>query len=117
MKKIILILSLIVLKSARGAEEVTASSKRFITLTADCSHWNPKNGSIILNLHTSEPFYGSLYSRDFPSSCKSVGEGATSTKLVVNHDQECGVMAVLQKRKSSRKLVSNSRRRSDQVTF
>ena len=45
------------------------SDKRFITLSADCSTVS-KNSSIGVTLHTSEPFFGSLYSRDYPSSCK-----------------------------------------------
>ena len=66
------------------------SDKRFITLSADCSTVS-KNGSIGVTLHTSEPFFGSLYSRDYPSSCKSVGDGGTATKLIVSLDKNCRV--------------------------
>ena len=80
------------------------SNKRFITLSADCSTVS-KNGSIGVTLHTSEPFFGSLYSRDYPSSCKSVGDGGTATKLIVSLDKDCGVQSIPQR---AGKLVSTS---------
>ena len=69
--------------------------KRFITLSANCS--TVSNGSIKVTLHTSEPFFGSLYSRDYPSSCKSVGDGGTATKLIVSLDKDCGVQSIPQR--------------------
>ena len=71
--------------------------KRFITLSADCSYLVSNGSYIGVTLHTSEPFYGSLYSRDHPSSCKSVGDGGTSTKLIVSLDKDCGVQTVPQR--------------------
>jgi hypothetical protein len=70
--------------------------KRFINLSADCASLVP-NGTIGVTLHTSEPFFGSLYSRDHPSSCKCVGNGGTSTKLVVTLGQDCGVQTISQR--------------------
>ena len=70
--------------------------KRFINLSADCASLVP-NGTIGVTLHTSEPFFGSLYSRDHPSSCKRVGDGGTSTKLVVTLGQDCGVQTISQR--------------------
>ncbi len=78
------------------------TSGQFITLSADCSQ-HDHNGTIELILHTSEPFYGSLYSRDHASTCKRVGEGGVATKLIVTRGKECGVQAVPQR---AGKLVS-----------
>jgi hypothetical protein len=63
----------------------------FLTLSAEC---NADNRSIVLTLHTSEPFYGSLYSRDFQSTCKISGEGLTATKLVISPEKQCGVQMI-----------------------
>jgi len=78
-------------------------NKRFITLSANCS--TVSNGSIGVTLHTSEPFFGSLYSRDYPSSCKSVGNGGIATKLIVSLDKDCGVQSIPQR---GGKLVTSS---------
>ena len=84
-----------------GSDDIIKSSdqndqKRFINLSADCASLVP-NGTIGVTLHTSEPFTGSLYSRDHPSSCKRVGDGGTSTKLVVTQGQDCGVQTISQR--------------------
>jgi len=83
-----------------GSDDINSSDqndqKRFINLSADCASLVP-NGTIGVTLHTSEPFTGSLYSRDHPSSCKRVGDGGTSTKLVVTLGQDCGVQTISQR--------------------
>ena len=86
------------------SSNVDPSEKRFINLSADCASLVP-NGTIEVTLHTSEPFFGSLYSRDYPSSCKSVGEGSVSTKLIVKLGSECGVQTISQR---AGKLVATS---------
>jgi hypothetical protein len=83
-----------------GSDDINSSTqndqKRFINLSADCASLVP-NGTIGVTLHTSESFTGSLYSRDHPSSCKRVGDGGTSTKLVVTLGQDCGVQTISQR--------------------
>ena len=72
-----------------------SQSDHFLTLSADCSEFrDKKNGTIRLVLHTSEPFFGSIYSRDHQSTCKVKGNGATATKLLVSSDKECGVKRI-----------------------
>ena len=93
----------------KDQQQQQPTNKRFITLSADCSYLVSNGSYISVTLHTSEPFYGSLYSRDHPSSCKSVGDGGTSTKLIVRLDKDCGVQTVPQR---AGKLVAA---RSDEV--
>ncbi|KAK3853458.1 hypothetical protein Pcinc_040005 [Petrolisthes cinctipes] len=46
-----------------------------------------------VNLHTSQPFKGRLFSRDFPNTCLSRDKGLTDTSLTIKfRDPECGVM-------------------------
>ena len=72
-------------------------SDHFLTLSADCAEFR-HNDTIRLVLHTSEPFYGSVYSRNHQSTCKVSGNGATATKLVVTSDKKCGVRKIHDKR-------------------
>ena len=59
-----------------------------ITLSANCFN----NGSILLTLHTSEPFTGLIYSRSVPSICRTLGDGKSKrTELFFNDPNECGV--------------------------
>ena len=92
-------------------EVITARNDHFITLSADCSAWQD-NQTIFVTLHTSEPFFGSLYSRDHASTCKSVGNGSVKTKLVISPDLECGGETMGQR---DGKFV-NSEDRSNQVS-
>ena len=75
-----------------------SQSDHFLTLSADCSEFRAddqkNNGTIRLILHTSEPFFGSIYSRDHQSTCKVKGNGAIATKLLVSSDKECGVKRI-----------------------
>lgn len=71
----------------------TFVSAQFLTLSADCSTFSD-NGTVVLTLHTSEPFYGSLYSREFANACKVVGNGLVATKLVIQPGMECGIERV-----------------------
>ena len=64
------------------------SDKHFLTLSADCGE---DGRTANLTLHTSEPFFGLLYSRDHASTCKTVGEGLTATQLVIDHEKKCGL--------------------------
>ncbi|KAG7156467.1 Cuticlin-1-like 2 [Homarus americanus] len=49
--------------------------------------------AMTVQLHTSEPFKGRLFSRDFPASCHSLDKGSTDTSLIIKFtDPECGVM-------------------------
>ena len=101
-----------------GSDDIIKSSdqndqKRFINLSADCASLVP-NGTIGVTLHTSEPFTGSLYSRDHPSSCKRVGDGGTSTKLVVTLGQDCGVQTISQR---AGKLVAISEKVNSSICY
>ena len=70
-----------------------SESDHFLTLSADCTDFQ-FNKTIALVLHTSEPFYGSIYSRNYQSTCKVKGNGATATKLTISKDKECGVRKI-----------------------
>ena len=107
--RLIQFLVTILLVTGTLGDEQQPTDKRFITLSADCSYLVSNGSYIGVTLHTSEPFYGSLYSRDHPSSCKSVGDGGTSTKLIVSLHKDCGVQTVPQR---AGKLVAA---RSNQV--
>ena len=100
-----------------GSDDINNSDqndqKRFINLSADCASLVP-NGTIGVTLHTSEPFFGSLYSRDHPSSCKCVGDGGTSTKLVVTLGQDCGVQTISQR---AGKLVAISEKVNSSICY
>ena len=100
-----------------GSDDINSSDqndqKRFINLSADCASLVP-NGTIGVTLHTSEPFTGSLYSRDHPSSCKRVGDGGTSTKLVVTLGQDCGVQTISQR---AGKLVAISEKVNSSICY
>ena len=77
--------------------EAPSQNDHFLTLSADCTQFQP-NGTIGLVLHTSEPFYGSIYSRNHQSTCKVKGNGETATKLIISNDKECGVRKIHDKR-------------------
>ena len=104
----------LVLTSTLANEEAAitarAVSDRFVTLSADCSKWLD-NQTIYVSLHTSEPFFGSLYSRDHASTCKSVGKGSTTTRLVISPEVTCGIETAEPR---AGKVVQSS---SDQVSM
>lgn len=50
-------------------------------------------GSLTVDVSTEEAFFGSVYARGYPSSCREVGLGNTSTSLVVPA-QKCGVKVI-----------------------
>ena len=84
------------------------SDKHFLTLSAECGE---AGNTANLTLHTSEPFFGLLYSRDHPSTCKTVGEGLTATQLVIDEKKKCG-LELMEKRQRNLLVAAAS---SDQV--
>ena len=84
------------------------SDKHFLTLSAECGE---AGNTANLTLHTSEPFFGLLYSRDHPSTCKTVGEGLTATQLIIDEKKKCG-LELMEKRQRNLLVAAAS---SDQV--
>ena len=95
------LLGIVIVANANALEitelEAPSQNDHFLTLSADCTQFQP-NGTIGLVLHTSEPFYGSIYSRNHQSTCKVKGNGETATKLIISSDKECGVRKIHDKR-------------------
>ncbi|XP_050719985.1 uncharacterized protein LOC127000367 [Eriocheir sinensis] len=65
-----------------------ALSNKFVGVTSRCTR-----GSLMVDVSTEEAFFGSVYARGYPSSCREVGQGNTSTSLVVPA-QKCGVKVI-----------------------
>ena len=102
----VILLSTTVLLIQQSAE--ANSDKHFLTLSAECGE---AGNTANLTLHTSEPFFGLLYSRDHPSTCKTVGEGLTATQLVIDEKKKCG-LELMEKRQRNLLVAAAS---SDQV--
>ena len=102
----VILLSTTVLLIQQSAE--ANSDKHFLTLSAECGE---SGNTANLTLHTSEPFFGLLYSRDHPSTCKTVGEGLTATQLVIDEKKKCG-LELMEKRQRNLLVAAAS---SDQV--
>ena len=82
-------------------QEIRATSdNHFLTLSADCQFIDQSDVKVNLTLHTSEPFYGLLYSRDHPSTCRTVGDGKTATPLVINDAEKCGLKLMAKKQRN-----------------
>ena len=103
----VILLSLLVLKELLLSESAN-SEQHFLTLSAECGDDGKTTN---LTLHTSEPFFGLLYSRDHPSTCKTVGEGLTATQLIIDEKKKCG-LELMEKRQRNLLVAAAS---SDQV--
>ena len=103
----VILLSLLVLKELLLSESAN-SEQHFLTLSAECGDAGKTTN---LTLHTSEPFFGLLYSRDHPSTCKTVGEGLTATQLIIDEKKKCG-LELMEKRQRNLLVAAAS---SDQV--
>ena len=93
--KIFLVLVLFMLHRIRAE-----SDGHFLTLSADCQFEVNNKVKVNLTLHTSEPFFGLLYSRDHPSTCKTVGDGKTATPLVIDDAEKCGLKLMAKKQRN-----------------
>uniref|UniRef100_A0A0P4W2U0 ZP domain-containing protein n=1 Tax=Scylla olivacea TaxID=85551 RepID=A0A0P4W2U0_SCYOL len=63
-------------------------SNKFVGVSSRCSR-----GSLTVDVSTEEAFFGSVYARGYPNSCREVGQGNTTTSLVVSA-QKCGVKVI-----------------------
>ncbi|KAG7162853.1 hypothetical protein Hamer_G023272 [Homarus americanus] len=89
------VFTLLVEVISSGAEEQshTATSKsalanKFVGVTSKCSH-----GSLTVEVRTEEAFFGSVYARGYPSRCRVMGQGTTTTSLLISA-QKCGVKVI-----------------------
>ena len=57
-----------------------------MSLSADCLQ-----DRILVTLDTLEPFYGLLYSRNHPSTCRIGGNGHKRTSMDMLQLMECGI--------------------------
>ncbi|XP_069954017.1 uncharacterized protein [Cherax quadricarinatus] len=65
-----------------------ALANKFVGVISSCSR-----GSLTVEVRTEEAFFGSVYARGYPSKCRVMGTGGTTTSLTVPA-QKCGVKVI-----------------------